>query len=140
VVPSLCFAFGFHIYVLQVTKVMDRPDPNGYQGMKVGLWTLLVTLFLYGSLLIVSSIYEEPHHQAHVILVFDVVINAASAFEYSAQILVIMQLFCHTPFAFYIAQEQVLIFIDEIKRRSLSKMIDSSKEVDGTRKLQAYVS
>jgi hypothetical protein len=90
VVPSICFAFGFHIQLLQVTKVMNRPDPNGHLGMRVGLWTLLVTLILYGSLVVISAIYEEPHNQAHVILVFDVVINAASVFEYSAQILVII--------------------------------------------------
>jgi len=103
VIPSLCFAFGFHIYVLQVTKVMDRPDPNGHLGMRVGLWTLLITFILYGSLLIVSALYEEPHSKAHVILVFDVVVNSRSYFEYFAQVLVILQLFCHTPFAFYIA-------------------------------------
>jgi hypothetical protein len=84
---------------------MKRPDPNGHLGMMVGLWTLIITLFLYGSLLVVSSIYEEPHHVAHVILVFDMVINSSSYFLYIAQVLVIMQLLCHTPFAFYIAQE-----------------------------------
>ena len=84
VVPSLCFAFGFHIYVLQVTKVMDRPDPNGYRGMIVGLWTLGFTFILFFSMLVVSALYEEPHHAPHVILVFDVVINASSVFEYFA--------------------------------------------------------
>jgi hypothetical protein len=69
---------------------MDRPDPNGHRGMKVGLWTLGVTFLLYMSLLIVSALYKEPHHAPHVILVFDVVINGNSAFEYSAQILVIV--------------------------------------------------
>lgn len=69
---------------------MDRPDPNGYRGMKVGLWTLGITFLLYFSLLVVSALYKEPHNAPHVILVFDVVINANSAFEYSAQILVIM--------------------------------------------------
>ena len=82
---------------------MKRPDPNGHLGMMVGLWTLFITLILYGSLLIVSAIYEEPHHAAHVILVFDMDINSESYFLYSAQVLVIMQLVCHTPFAFYIA-------------------------------------
>ena len=69
---------------------MDRPDPNGYNGMKVGLWTLSLTLFFYLAMLIVSAFYEEPHNSPHVILVFDVVINSSSVFEYSAQIIVII--------------------------------------------------
>jgi|LauGreDrversion4_2_1035121.scaffolds.fasta_scaffold224517_2 hypothetical protein len=31
------------------------------------------------------------------------------------------------------------MFIDELKRRSISNMIDEAKEVDGNRKVQRYV-
>jgi hypothetical protein len=40
---------------------MDRPDPNGYRGMKVGLWTLSFTFVFYFAMLIVAALYEEPH-------------------------------------------------------------------------------
>lgn len=63
---------------------MDRPDPNGYRGMRVRLWTLIIIFILYSAILLVSAIYSEPHHAAHVILVYDVVINATSTFEYFA--------------------------------------------------------
>ena len=118
---------------------MDRPDPNGHLGMRVGLWTLGITFALYASILIVSALYKEPHNTNHVILVFDMVINGKSMTEYLAQVLIIIQLFCHTPFAFYIAQEQVLIFIDELKRRSLSSMIDAAKKVDGNKLQKEFV-
>ena len=103
VIPSLCYAFGFHIYSLQVHKVLDKPDPNGYQGMKMGLWTLSIMFVLYFLLLFITSFYEEPHLNNEVLYVFDVVFNAGTAFELVTQITVIIQLFCHTPFVFYIA-------------------------------------
>jgi hypothetical protein len=63
---------------------MDRPDPNGYRGMKVGLWTLIFTFILYAIILIITALYQEPHDHAHVIYVYDVVFNASSFFEYFA--------------------------------------------------------
>jgi hypothetical protein len=61
VVPTLSYAFGFQIYMLQVHKVLDRPDPNGYRGMKIGLSTLTIMLAIYGGLLLLTVAYQEPH-------------------------------------------------------------------------------
>jgi hypothetical protein len=82
VVPSLCYAFGFHIYALQVHKVLDKPDPNGYQGMIMGLWTLSTMLVLYLLLLLITSFYGEPHLNSEILYVFDAVFNGGRAFEY----------------------------------------------------------
>jgi hypothetical protein len=131
VIPSLCFAFGFHIYVLQVHKTVDRPDPNGYGGMKIGLWTLSIMFMMYGLLLGITTAYQEPHNKNHIIYVYDIVFNAGTVFELVTQISVIIQLLCHTPFVFYIAQEHVLVFIDELTRKSTSRMLDEYKQVNG---------
>lgn len=61
VIPTLCFAFGFQIYVLQVHKTLNRPDPNGYRGMRIGFITLLVMLIFYGAILLLALAYSEPH-------------------------------------------------------------------------------
>lgn len=103
VIPSLCFAFGFQIYMLQVHKTLDKKDPNGRRGMKIGFWTLLIMLIVYGSLLLLSVAYSEPHTSNHVIYFYDIVFNAGTAFELTSQFVVIIQLLCHTPFVFYIA-------------------------------------
>ena len=134
VVPTLCFAFGFQIYMLQVHKVLDRPDPNGHRGMKIGLSTLTIMLFIYGGLLLLTVAYQEPHDKQHIIYIYDVIFNAIREFEFFAQVVVIIQLFCHTPFVFYIAREQVLMFVDEYQRQSMSKMIDEQKLVSGKQK------
>lgn len=47
------------------------------------------------------------------------------------QVIVILQLFMHTPFVFYIAQEQVLVCFDELTRKSMSRMVDEIKSVNG---------
>lgn len=137
VIPTLCYAFGFQIYVLQVHKTLKYNDPNGYRGMKIGLYTLLILLFMYGVLLLISLMYSEPHNMDHIIYFYDLVFNAGTAFEFTTQIIVIVQLFMHTPFVFYIAQEQVLMGFDELKRRSVSKMIDEYKNINGM--AQKYV-
>ena len=80
--PSLCYAFGFHIYALQVHKVLDKPDPNGYQGMIMGLWTLSTMLVLYLLLLVITSFYGEPHLNQEILYIFDAVFNGGRAFEY----------------------------------------------------------
>ena len=131
VIPTLCFAFGFQIYFLQVHKTLKRSDPNGHRGMKIGLVTLLVMLFLYGGLLLLALAYNEPHDKEHIIYFYDIVFNAGTGFEIVTQFIVIVQLFMHTPFVFYIAQEQVLVFIDEFTRRSMSRMIDEYKNING---------
>lgn len=99
--------------------------------MKIGLVTLLVMLFLYGGLLLLALAYNEPHDKEHIIYFYDIVFNAGTGFEIVTQFIVIVQLFMHTPFVFYIAQEQVLVFIDEFTRRSMSRMIDEYKNING---------
>ena len=81
VIPTLCFAFGFQIYMLQVHKTLERSDPNGYRGMKIGLITLLVMLFFYGGVLGLSLAYNEPHDAQHIIYFYDIVFNAGTTFE-----------------------------------------------------------
>jgi hypothetical protein len=131
VIPTLCFAFGFQIYVLQVHKTLNRPDPNGYRGMRIGFITLLVMLIFYGGILMLSLAYNEPHDQQHIIYFYDIVFNAGTIFEIITQAIVILQLFMHTPFVFYIAQEQVLVCFDELTRKSMSMMVDECKNVNG---------
>ncbi len=114
VIPTLCYAFGFQIYVLQVHKTLKYSDPNGYRGMKIGLYTLLILLFMYGVLLLIALMYQEPHNKEHIIYFYDLVFNAGTVFELTTQVIVIIQLFMHTPFVFYIAQEQVLVGLDEL--------------------------
>ena len=116
--------------MLQVHKVLDRPDPNGYRGMKVGLYCLVGMLIVYGTMLMVRSAYDEPHNKNHIIYVYDVLFNAGTVFQFVTQIVVIVQLFCHLPFIFYIAQEQFLMFVDEYTRKSVSKMIDEFKRIN----------
>jgi hypothetical protein len=69
---------------------MDKPDPNGHRGMKVGLYTLIITFLLYVGILIVTSLYNEPHSRAEVIYVYDIVFDADSISEYMTQIFVII--------------------------------------------------
>jgi len=59
------------------------------------------------------------------------VFNAGTAFEIVTQAIVILQLFMHTPFVFYIAKEQVLVCFDEFTRKSMSRMVDEYKNVNG---------
>lgn len=92
--------------------------------MMIGLYTLSVMLLVYGGLLILITAYDEPHQSNHIIYVYDIVFNAGTVFEFITQIVVILQLFCLTPFIFYIANEQVMMFVDEYSRESMSKMID----------------
>lgn len=80
VIPSLCFAFGFQIYMLQVHKVLNRKDPNGYNGMKIGLWALSIMFLIYLSLILIILAYEEPHHGNQVIYVYDLIFNAGTLF------------------------------------------------------------
>jgi hypothetical protein len=71
--------------------------------MKMGLWTLSVMFILYLLLLLISSFYGEPHLKTEILYIFDAIFDSSRAFEYVTQIVVIAQLFCHTPFVFYIA-------------------------------------
>ena len=48
-------------------------------------------------------------------------------FEYLSQVIVLVQLFCHLPFIFYIAKEETFVLADEIMRKSMSRMIDDLK-------------
>ena len=71
----------------------------------MGLWTLSVMLILYTLLLLITSFYGEPHLKTEVLYIFDAIFEGGRTFEFITQLLVIVQLFCHTPFVFYIAQE-----------------------------------
>ena len=90
VIPTLCFAFGFQIYLLQVHKTLERSDPNGHRGMKIGLITLLVMLFMYGGLLLLALAYSEPHNENYLIYFYDIVFNAGTSFELVTQVIVIL--------------------------------------------------
>ncbi len=91
--------------MLQVHKTLERSDPNGHRGMKIGLITLVVMLFFYGGILGLSLAYNEPHNQNEIIYFYDIIFNAGTTFEIVTQVIVILQLFMHTPFVFYIALE-----------------------------------
>ena len=73
--------------------------------MKIGLVTLLVMLIMYGGLLLLALAYNEPHNDNYILYFYDIVFNAGTSFELVTQLIVIIQLFMHTPFVFYIAQE-----------------------------------
>eukprot|EP00347_Sterkiella_histriomuscorum_P017400 403349521 len=128
VVPSLCFTFGFQIYMLQVHQALDKPDVNGKRGMIIGSITMIVIFVSYFALLLISQFFYEKHvMDYHIIYVYDLIFNAGLTFEFITQILVIIQLFCHLPFIFYITKEQAYILIDEIQRSSMSRMIDEMR-------------
>ena len=67
--------------MLQVHKTLDRKDPNGYQGMKIGLYVLSFMLLLYGGLLVIITAYHEPHNGKHIIYVFDLIFNAGKTYQ-----------------------------------------------------------
>ena len=89
-IPSLCFAFGFQIYMLQVHKTLDHKDPNGHRGMKIGLYVLTFMLLIYGGLILVITAYDEPHTREHIIYVYDLVFNAGTIYEFITQLVVIV--------------------------------------------------
>ncbi|CDW73924.1 UNKNOWN [Stylonychia lemnae] len=129
VVPSLCYAFGFQIYLLQVHKQLGRPDNNGIEGTKVGLITMLTIFLVYFLLFLITIFFFEKHNMENfVIYTYDLIFNSGLIFEFFTQIFAIIQLFCHLIFIFYITKEQAFILVDEIQRSSMSNMIDEFKK------------
>jgi hypothetical protein len=81
VLPSLCYAFGLQIYMLPISKTLERDDVNGKQGFKVGLTALLFLFLSYLFMFLITLLYNEPHHHAATLFLFDIAFNSPIEFS-----------------------------------------------------------
>lgn len=59
---------------------------------------------------------------------FEIKPQCESWLSHIAQMLMVLQLFFHIPFTYYIAKEHLLVCVDEVMNQSLSLMIDRKRK------------